>query len=70
MRLPSAIQATGHGFIRGLSTFFKHQPLAFGTLLSVCVSKLGGWSGSKRIQMNTGMTSANFSIRFVGCFVR
>lgn len=61
MRLPAAIQATDHGFIRGFSTLLMHQALAFRTL-GKCVETIVRWIGSEGIQVDSGMASANFSV--------
>ena len=59
MRLPPAIQTTNHGFIRGFSTLLMYQTLAFRTLRR-SVATVIRWIGSKGIQMDPGMTPANF----------
>lgn len=61
MRLPSTIETADHSFIRSFSTLLMHQALAFRTL-SECVGTVGRWIGSKGIQMNASMASANFSV--------
>jgi hypothetical protein len=61
MRLPPTIKTSDHGFIRSFSTLLMHQALAFGTL-SECVGTVGRRIRSEGIQMDAGMSSANFSV--------
>jgi hypothetical protein len=61
MRLPPAIQATDHGFIRGFSTLLMYQALAFRTWIKG-VGMVVRWIGSEGIQMDPGMASANVSV--------